>query len=127
VTREKSRAAKPVRNPSGRKAVRRYDRPGHLDPTYAAELRDQSGAKEREPHAFLDVPRSPNDDMAEVRGEDFVEEATSGEEAAEESLDQVVPEEGGGPFVETTGAKEFAAGVDSSNPKSALREPFPTT
>ena len=42
-------------------------------------------------------------------------------------LDQVVEEEQGGPFVETNGAQEFAPGTDASNPKSAKREPFPTT
>jgi hypothetical protein len=107
--------------------VRRFDRPGHLDPKYAAGLREQSGAKETDPHAFLDGPRSPNDDLAEERGESVVEKATTGEDGAEESLDQVVPEEEGGPFVETTGATEFGEGADASNPKGAFREPFPTT
>ncbi len=127
ASRKKEAASKPGRPTSERNPVRRYDRPGHLDPKYAAGLRHQSGPKTHDPRGFLDAPRSPKDDFAEVRGEDVVEKATTGEDAAEESLDQVVPEERGGPFVETTGAKEFAQGTDSSNPKGAFREPFPTT
>jgi hypothetical protein len=118
--RKKSRIAKPATR-------RRYDRPGHLDPKYAAELRAQSGVEEKDPRAFLDGPRSPTDDLAEERGEEVVEKATTGEDAGEESLDQRVPEEDGGPFVETSGAQEFAEGADASNPKGAFREPFPTT
>jgi hypothetical protein len=118
--RKKSRVAKPATR-------KRYDRPGHLDPKYAAELRAQSGAEEKDPRAFLDGPRSPNDDLAEERGEEVVEKATTGEDAGEESLDQRVPEEEGGPFVETSGTQEFAEGADASNPKGAFREPFPTT
>jgi hypothetical protein len=118
------RKKSPVAKPATRK---RYDRPGHLDPKYAAELRAQSGVEEKDPNAFLDGPRSPNDDLAEERGEEVVEKATTGEDAGEESLNQRVPEEEGGPFVETSGAQEFAEGADASNPKGAFREPFPTT
>lgn len=75
----------------------------------------------------MSSPRSPLDDLAEVRGEDVVEKATTGEDVAEESLDQLVPEEEGGPFVESTGKTEFAQGSDASNPIDAFREPFPTT
>jgi hypothetical protein len=109
-----------------RKPVRRFDRPGHLDPHYAAELRRQSAPQESEPHAFLDEPRA-RDDLAEERGEEVIEKATTGEDEAEEMLDQVVPEEQGGPFVETNAAQEFAHDTDASNPKGAKREPFPTT
>ena len=45
---------------------------------------------------------------------------------AAQALEQVVPEERGGPFVETTGGTEFAEGTDASNPKGAKPEPFPT-
>ena len=40
---------------------------------------------------------------------------------------RVVDEETGGPFVETSGAIEFAEGTDASNPEDAKREPFPKT
>jgi hypothetical protein len=133
--RKKGRATKPAAYPAipspkatpAKKAVRRFDRPGHLDPKYAAELRAQSGVEEKDPRAFLDGPRSPNDDLAEELGEEVVEKATTGEDAGEESLDQVVPEEDGGPFVETSGTQEFAQGTDLSNPKGTFREPFPKT
>jgi hypothetical protein len=98
-----------------------------LDPKYAADLRAQSGIEEKDAPAFLDGPRSPNDDFAEELGEEVVEKATTGEDAGEDALNQVVPEEDGGPFVESTGGQEFAEGADLSNPKSAFREPFPTT
>jgi hypothetical protein len=124
---KKGRAPKPSARTPTHKAVRRFDRPGHLDPKYAAELRAQSGKEEKDPRSFLGGPRSPNDDFAEELGEEVVEKATTGEDAGEESLDQVVPEEDGGPFVETTGGQEFAQGADLSNPKGAFREPFPTT
>jgi hypothetical protein len=119
----KARGAGPTaKGPS----VRRYDRPGHLDPKYAADLRRQSGPHEHDPVAFFESPRA-RDDLAEERGEEFVQNATTGEDDAEERLDQVVPEEQGGPFVETNAAQEFAHGTDPSNPKGAKREPFPTT
>jgi len=52
---------------------------------------------------------------------------TSGEDRAEEALNETVEEETGGPFVETSGTKEFAHDIDESNPEDAMREPFPTT
>jgi hypothetical protein len=52
---------------------------------------------------------------------------TSGEDQGEDALNQTVEEEAGGPFIETTGQKEFAHDVDASNPEDAMREPFPTT
>jgi hypothetical protein len=106
--------------------VRREDHAGHLDPKYAAELRRQSGRAEPEPSSFLDKPRS-KDDLVEELGEEFVGQATSGEYAGEDLQDQQVPEERGGPFVETAAGTEFAEGTDPSNPKGATREPFPRT
>ena len=40
---------------------------------------------------------------------------------------QIVPEESGGPFVETAGSTEFGYDVEASNPKGTKPEPFPTT
>ncbi len=97
-----------------------------MDPRYVAKLREQSGPTERGPRAFIDSPRSPQDDLAEELGEEAVERATSGEDE-EGALEEVVPEEQGGPFVETNAAQEFAQGIDASNPKGAKREPFPRT
>jgi hypothetical protein len=127
VRKAPARAAKPVaKTPAVAKAIRRRDGAGHLDPQYAADLRAKSSRPEREPDSFLSRPRS-TDDLVEELGEEVVGEATSAEHEGEDRLDQEVPEERGGPFVETTGAEEFGHGIDASNPKGAKREPFPTT
>jgi hypothetical protein len=104
--------------------MRRRDGTGHLDPKYAADLLAQSGGHEVEGSSFVTRPRS-KDDLAETFGEEFVETVTSGESHEEDAIE--VPEERGGPFVETTGGTEFAEGTDESNPEGADREPFPTT
>jgi hypothetical protein len=102
------------------------------DVTYErALLRDDLGeeegpAREREQPEEL-IRGAAHDDLAEELGEEFVESATSGEQAAEDMRDEEVPEESGGPFVETSGNSEFAYGTDASNPKDAERDPFPTT
>ena len=116
-----------VSSGAARTPVKRRDRPGHIDPNYAAELRGQSGTTDRDPLAFIETARGGGDDLAEERGEEVIEKATTGEDEAEEMLDQVVPEEQGGPFVETNAGQEFAYDTDLSNPKGAKREPFPTT
>jgi hypothetical protein len=67
----------------------------------------------------------PTDMLAEELGEEYVRTATSGQQAAEEARDEEVPEERGGPFVETSAATEFAAGTDPSNPADGDREAFP--
>jgi hypothetical protein len=121
---QKSAAAKP-RKPLAA-VLRRRDGSGHLDPQYAADLRRQSGRPDDEGVGFFGSARS-NDDLAEALGEQFVEAATTGEDAAEEMLDQQVPEERGGPFVRSNAGTEFAEGTDGSNPKGSKREPFPTT
>lgn len=122
-----ARGAAPKRAKARAKPLlRREDHPGHLDPKYAAALRRQSGRPEPEPESFLDQPRS-KDDLVEELGEEFVGEVTSGEHEGEDLQDQLVPEERGGPFVETPAGTEFAQGTDPSNPKGATREPFPRT
>jgi hypothetical protein len=70
-------------------------------------------------------PAHTRDDLAESLAEDFLQAATSGEGVAEESGDEVVPEELGGPFVETSASEEFASGTDESNPPDAETEPLP--
>lgn len=70
-------------------------------------------------------PAHTRDDLAESLAEDFLQAATSGEDVAEESGDEVVPEELGGPFVETSASEEFATGTDESNPPDAETEPLP--
>lgn len=64
------------------------------------------------------------DDLAETLAEEYVRAATTGE-YSDEALEQVVPEEIGGPFIETSAREEFAQGVDESNPQDATAEPLP--
>ena len=71
-----------------------------------------------------DGPARIRDDLAENLAEDYVLAATQGPEV-EEDLDQIVPEEIGGPFIETTAAEEFAHDTDEANPEDAAREPLP--
>ncbi len=59
------------------------------------------------------------DSLAEGLGEDFVRVATSGEDDAEDMLDEVYVEELGGPFVESTGAEEFSYEMDPGDPEES--------
>jgi hypothetical protein len=72
-----------------------------------------------------DGPARVGDDLAELLAEDFLKSATSGEDADDETMDQIVDEEYGGPFIETSGREEFATGTDESNPEDADPEPLP--
>ena len=71
-----------------------------------------------------DGPARIRDDLAENLAEDYLQAATQGMEV-EEDHDQIVPEERGGPFVETSAAEEFALDTDEANPEDASREPLP--
>jgi hypothetical protein len=71
-----------------------------------------------------DGPARIRDDLAENLAEDYLQAATQGPEV-EEDHDQIVPEEIGGPFIETTAAEEFAHDTDESNPEDGSREPLP--
>jgi hypothetical protein len=121
-----ARAAGRRKKAASRMKVERRDHAGHMDPRYAAELLAKSGGRQPEPRSFVERPRS-KDDLVEQLGEEVVAEATSAEHEGEDVLDQQVPEERGGPFVETRANEELARGTDPSNPKNARREPFPTT
>ena len=72
-----------------------------------------------------DGPAIIRDDLAEVLAEDFLRSATSGDDIDDEVMAQVVPEEFGGPFVESSADEEFAEGTDESNPVDAVPEPLP--
>src|ERR1044071_479953 len=104
----------------GSKATRR------TSPTAAAPVTDGTRARplpaSHGPHqrsddgnAFMpdpgDGPARIHDDLAENLAEDYVQAATQGMEV-EEDHDQIVPEELGGPFVETSAAEEFALDTD---------------
>lgn len=81
------------------------------------------GRPEQTPAFFADA-RHANDSLAEELGESFVLSATAGEDS-EEFYEREVPEEEGGPFLETSSRTEFAYGVDESNPEDAEPAPWP--
>jgi hypothetical protein len=70
-------------------------------------------------------PAQAPDVLAETLAEEFLASATSAEEASEDVRDALVPEELGGPFVETTAREEMDRAPDASNPPDAAKEPFP--
>jgi hypothetical protein len=96
-----------------------------LNKSRVLHLDDGEPRRERtEPEGL--IPGAAEDDLAEELGEEFVESAVSGEEVTPEINDEVVPEEEGGPFIETSGRTEFAHDTDASNPPDAEPAPFPT-
>ena len=109
----------------GTRATRRNADGARVRPLLAAH-----GARQRsdDANAFMpdpeDGPARISDDLAEDLAEDYLQAATQGMEV-EEVHDQIVPEEIGGPFVETTAADEFAHDTDEANPEDASREPLP--
>jgi hypothetical protein len=121
----KAKAKKAAPKKAKKKPVRRFDRPGHLDPTYAKQLKQQSGATNKD--STRPAFKVEDDDVAEDLGEEVVGKATSGEDEGEEVANAEYTEEVGGPFVVTSGGEEFAEGTDESNPEDAEQEPFPKT
>lgn len=109
-------------------AVQRRDATGHLTPQYAADLLSHRGelGEPNDDRAF-GPSAIRRDALAEELGESFLRTATGGDEVDDEMLEEVSPEEMGGPFIVTTGATEFAHDTDESNPPDATREPFPRT
>ncbi len=71
-------------------------------------------------------PTTTSDDLADALGRDFVTSATTGEDAADEDLDQEVPEDIGGPFLETAASREYDPQPDASNPPDSTKEALPT-
>jgi hypothetical protein len=70
-------------------------------------------------------PARSRDDLAQEVAEGFLASATSGEETGEDMANVEVPEEEGGPFIETSARDEFGFDPDPSNPEDAEAEPFP--
>jgi hypothetical protein len=70
-------------------------------------------------------PARSRDELADTLAEEYLDSATSGEEAGERVRDQVVPEELGGPFLQSTADEELVDDVDPNNPPGAEAEPFP--
>lgn len=109
-----------------KKPFEREDRAGHLNNEHARSLLEKSGRHSDDDRAFVGK-RHSSDDLAESLAEDAVSAMTTGEDAPTGTSDSEVPEDVGGPFVETTAGEEFAEGTDASNPRGAKREPFPKT
>jgi len=108
-------------------ALQRRDGAGHLNPQYAADLLTKSReGRESDAVPFVDGTEAP-DSIAEELAEGFVQKVTNAQDEGQESLDRTSTEEQGGPFIQTSGATEFAEGTDESNIEGAMREPFPTT
>lgn len=113
---------------AGRKPLVRRDATGHLDPSYARDLRRNSLANVEpdDDRGFL-IGTKKDDALAQELGREFVETVTSGEDEGVELRDELVSEEVGGPFVITTRGQEVAEEPDESNPVGSTREPFPKT
>ena len=109
----------------------RFLNTGHLDPTYAADLRAKSRESAdnlRVDRAFLRTSKSRGrDTLSDELGEDAVRTMTSAEDQSDRLQEGTVEEEIGGPFVITPAREEFARGTDRSNPRKSTREPFPKT
>ena len=77
-------------------------------------------------HDPMGGPARTRDDLAETLAEEFLQSATSAEEAGEEVRDELVDEELGGPFLLDRASMEFANDIDASNPPETEPAPFPT-
>jgi hypothetical protein len=125
---KKESPAKKRGKKKGRKPLVRRDATGHLDPSYARDLRRNSleNVEHDDDRGFL-IGTRKDDPLAQELGREFVETVTSGEDEGVELRDEVVTEEVGGPFVTTTRGQEIAEEPDESNPPGSTREPFPKT
>jgi hypothetical protein len=122
--RKTTRLAPPARNGQLAPAERPLPEPAEGD----RQLADPVEAAQEDLRALPETPlfdrdrSGRDDDLAELLGEEYVRAVTSGEEQGVELRDAPVPEEDGGPFVETSARKEFANDPDDSEP-----EALPTT
>jgi len=78
------------------------------------------------PRELRQVLLKRKDRFAENLAEQFITSATSAEESGQEAFDSEVTEESGGPFVRSSGAKEYARTSEAPNIPEAEREPFPS-
>ena len=130
---EAAHRGRPKRLAKEKGPARRAQNPGaHAHPPraeaprpYPAEIPPPPGRRGRsddgtafmpDPDPAEGVPARIDDSLAENLAEEFVEAVTGADDPVEEALEAVVPEELGGPFVETTAADEFANDIDASNP-----------
>lgn len=98
--RRKAKVTSAKRKRAPAKKAARKKKPARPAPPLQPESPEPE--REREEPERL-IPGAADDDLAEELGEESVEAATSGQTTAEDNLNQEVPEETGGPFVETSG------------------------
>jgi hypothetical protein len=83
----------------------------------------------RDGDAFIresDQVSGAHDDLAEYLAEGFLLSAVSGESSEEDTRDQVVEEELGGPFIEASSVQEFGATRFSDGDDTGEASPLPT-
>jgi len=115
------RGDSPKRGHSSKRGVVPEELPRSAGIDWVAET---SGIEEL-PSEELRSRDARRDDFREMIGEEVLINATSGDDAGEETHEEVVPEEVGGPFVETTAEVELASGSDEANPPDGEAEPLP--
>jgi hypothetical protein len=71
-------------------------------------------------------PQHAPDDLAEELAEEFLLSATRAEETHANIDDDDLPEDLGGPFIETSADTELASGIDETNPIDAEPAELPT-
>jgi hypothetical protein len=108
-----------------RAPVSRRDGAGHLNPEYEAHLLALGRAgRDTESEAFVNASYEGDPGATEFAFE-YVESVTGAQSEGQEMLDRHMPEEEGGPFVETSAQTEFATDSEAPNIEGATREPFP--
>lgn len=111
--------------PSSPDSAPRYDRPGHLEDSHAARLLQLSRRRSsREERGFI-FGSAASDDLAEELAEQAVSSMVGAGETWLDMVNAPVEEEEGGPFLESPGAREFAAGSEDET-EGFLREALPT-
>lgn len=109
--------------------VRRYDRPGHLHPAYAARLLALARAgREHADDDELLRASAEEDGLANELGETTLVSMTSGDAAFGRDVAAPAPEEFGGPFVVTSTGDELAEALDEQSPLDVPKvkpRPFP--
>jgi hypothetical protein len=117
----------PSRGAGDSSRARTFDNAGHLDFDRAQRLLGLGVTNGSIDSVAFVAGSAAEDDLAEELAEEAVVAMTTGADQLVEDLNRDVEEDWGGPFVVTSGSKEFAAGTDESNVEDATREPFPTT
>lgn len=105
----------------------RYDRPGHLEEAHAERLLHMSARRTSRDEFALVFDSAASDDLATELAEQAVSSMMGGGETWLDMVDAPVEEDDGGPFLETRGAREFAAGPEAEDDTAGfMREALPT-